>query len=240
MLFTIFNAIKLFFILLMFKNIYSYEIKIPGFLQNSNIHTKFNNILQNKYKNPIILDGVKSQFKKEFCEAISYTNKINFIEFTFDEFMIDLPHVSCRNCIIYVNDFLVGNGRILNYYEEMILKYIDKDTNLIVFNSDDIHKITFKDNSIIRLYETFRFPTILKKDLVKYINLTILKYEYHDFLYKIDWNKYNFQNMNFEKTNILLFEVNKLLQKYKYSTFNNINELIDIFINKSIYQLSKC
>jgi hypothetical protein len=207
---------------------------MPGFLQNSNIHAKFNNILENKYKKPIILDSIKCQFKKEFCEAISFSNNIKFIEYTFDQFMTELPYVNNENSIIYVNDFLIGNGRILNHYEEMILLSLNKNTNQIILNSDYIHKITFKDDNIIRLFEICRFPTIVKKDIIKYINFTILKYKYNDYLYNIDWNKHNFQNINFEKINILLFELNNLLNenKYIYSSIDNeINKILDELYN---------
>ena len=205
-------------------NAYSiHGAKMPGFLQNSKVHHYFHSLLENDFKKPILLDGDRKQsnFKKEFCESITKSNKLEFIDTSFDNFMIQMPHINNKNSVIYIDDFYIGNGRILNSYEEMIISSFDKESNLIILNSDDIDRIIFKDINIIKHYPIIRFPTINKNDINKYISYTILKYKYKDLLYNINWTLYDFSKMNFEKINILLFEVNNIITEKNYKYINN-------------------
>jgi hypothetical protein len=78
--------------------------KMPGFLQNSNIHHKFNDFLEQTLKQPIFLDGERKQsnFKKEFCESITHSNKLQFIDTSFNNFMLEMPHINNKNSVIYI------------------------------------------------------------------------------------------------------------------------------------------
>jgi hypothetical protein len=125
-------------------------------------------------KKPVILNGIETPLKKDFCKVISEINNIPFKEYRFDSFMTELPHVNNENCLLYINDFLVKHGRILNHYEENILLNINKNSNLIVLNTEfkDIHfsPITKKN-----------FNTILKSKNITINDLASLI----DFLSKI-------------------------------------------------------
>lgn len=205
--------------------------KYSRFLKNKSIHSVFNDIIKQELKSPIIFNGVKTPLKKDFCKIISELNDIPFKEYTFDYFMMNHPHVNNKNSILFVNDFLVGHGRILNHYEENILLNLNKNSNLIVFQSDDIKSISFKDNNIIRHFPIINFPEINKKEIIQYIYDIITLNKYNDDLYNLNWIKYDIEKLNFEKINMLLYELNNITKKNLDNLDNsiNINEMIESF-----------
>lgn len=203
--------------------------KYSNFLKNKNIYYVFNDVVKQDLKNPIIFDSIKSPLKKSFFKIISELNDIPFKEYTFDYFMMEHPHVNNKNSILYVNDFLVGHGRILNHYEENILLNLNKNNNLIVFHTDDINSIAFKDTNIIRHFPIINFPEINKKEIIQYIYDIITINKYNDDLYNLNWIKYDIEKLDLEKLNILLYKLNNLDKNNLDSNdlYNNVNKMID-------------
>lgn len=199
--------------------------KYSKFLKNKSVYNVFNDFLKLDLKEPIIFNGIKSPFKKDFCKIISELNNIPFKEYTFDYFMMEHPYVNNEKSILYVNDFLIGHGRILNHYEENILLNLHKNSNLIVFQSDDIKSISFKDTNIIRHFPIINFPEINKKEIIQYIYDIITINKYNNDLYNLNWIKYDIEKLDLEKLNILLYELN--INKNNLDSNHNINKMID-------------
>lgn len=198
------------------------------FLKNKPIYIELTNLIKDEYKNPIILDGEISPFKKDFCELICKINKIKYREYEFSDFIEKLPYLIHKDSVLYINDFLVKNGRILSNYEENRLLELRRDSNLIIFQSDNINNIPIKDNNIVKLFKIIRFPEFNKKDIIHYIYDTIEYNEYSDNLIWINWNNYDINKLNFEKINILLYEINRIFD-------NNFNhDILEIFLKNSI------
>jgi hypothetical protein len=211
--------------------------KYPKFLKNKSIYSIFNDLIKVEIKEPIILNGVKSSFKKDFCKLMSESNNIPFKEYTFDHFMLDLPHINNKKSLLYINDFLIDHGRILNNYEENILLNLNKNSNLIVLQADNIQTIAFKDSNIIRQFPIINFPEINKKEFVQYIYDLITINKYDNDLYNLNWMNYDIEKLDFEKINILLYELDNLKKKkvdLKY-LHNNINNIIYSLEDIKIY-----
>ena len=202
--------------------------KYSNFLKNKNVYNVFNDFLKVDLKESIIFNGIKSPLKKDFCKIISEINDIPFKEYTFDCFIMELPYINNKNSILFVNDFLVGHGRILNHYEESILLNLNKNSNLIVFQTDDIKSIPLKDTNIIRNFPIINFPEINKKEIIQYIYDIITINKYNDDLYNLNWIKYDIEKLNLEKLNILLYELNNISKNNVNPNYlDNINEMID-------------
>jgi hypothetical protein len=95
-----------------------------------------------------------------------------------------------------------------------------------------MNEIKFKDYDIIDLYPIYSISSI-KKEFIKYIEYIIEKYNYHKDIKSINWFKYDIDKLNFEKINILLYELNNLI--------NFPNELtnIEYDINELIKSLKR-
>lgn len=202
-----------------------------SFLKNKSIYSELSKRLSVEIKEPIILNSNKTNQKQQFCNLIASLNGIHFKEYTFNDFVQKLPHNKYMKSLIYINDFLVGNGRILNNYEEEILKYLHLTSNLIVLNTENLDTVPFKDLDIIRRFPIVQYPVLEKKDVVHYMyNITRFN-NYNDKLYLINWKKYNIEILNFENLNILLNEINNMLENgdnlsdIEY----NINNMINVF-----------
>jgi len=218
----------IFYFCIILKEVFSLNI-IPTFLKKSPIYHEINNLILNNVKTQFILNGDQNKLKKDLCYIIAQNNNINFKEYTFDKFMLKLPYTSHDNSLIYINDFLVKNGRILNFYEEEILLYLSKSSNLIVLESDNIETIPIKDINIIRRFKILQFPKIDKKQIIHHIYDIINKYNYHTDLYLFNWNVYNIEKLTFENINILLFEINNMV--IECQNFNFIHKSIPYMIN---------
>jgi hypothetical protein len=200
--------------IIVFINIYlvnSFSI-YPRFFNNPVIYD-IDGLLNKIVKQPIILNGNKTPLKKDLCRLLCEKKNINFLEYTFDEFMLKMPHLANVNKMIYVSDFLIGNGRILNHFETETLYSLQYTQNLIVFQTDNINNIPFKDNNIVRHFPIYHFPKISDKELIRYIYDAISIHNYDDELYLYDWIKYDIHLLNLEQINILLFEVNNLVKE---------------------------
>jgi hypothetical protein len=189
--------------------------------------TDLTNLLLYDYiEKVVILNGERTTIKRDFCKLLCDVNGFGFKELSYEDFITKLPYLKYEKTLIYVDNFMVGNGRIFNHYEESHLLHIPKTSNLIVFQSDNIETIPIKDNYLIRKFKLLQFPPIKNIDFNNYIYDMIRFNNYSDDLYGINWNHYdNLRKLNFEKINILLFEVNEM---YK----NNYDERI---IESDIY-----
>jgi hypothetical protein len=163
-------------------------------------------------KDAVILNGIRTSYKKTLCLSFSNTYNIMFEEFTFQNFIENVPHLKYENSIIYVKDFLIGNGRIFNNYEEYMLMNLKKTSNLILFESENIEAIPIKNNKIINNFRILQFPKLSKLDLIHYIYDLICFHKYNDELFLLNWNEYDLEDLNFEKINILLFELNDMIK----------------------------
>jgi len=201
----------------------------PKFLQNKNIYSDLNDIIKHNMKNPIILNSFKTPFKMDLCKIISEQNNIKFKEYTFDSFMNEVPFLNNKNSLLYVNDFLINHGRIFNHYEENILYNIHQNSNLIVFNTENLNAIAFKDLNLIRYFKIYEFPQIDKREIIQYCydNITINNYDTE--LYNLDWITFNIEQLNFEKINILIYLINNMFKNKK--NLNLINENVNNIIN---------
>ena len=223
---------KLFIIIFYFLNIlktYTALNIVPTFLKKSPIYHEINNLLCSDNKSPFILNGDRNQLKKNLCYIIAQNNNINFKEYSFDKFMLKLPYKYLDNSLIYINDFLVKDGRVLNFYEQNLLLCLSESSNLIVFESENIETISIKDINIIRKFKILQFPKIDKKHIINHIYDIINKYHYNNDLYLFNWNAYNIEKLTFENINILLFEVNNMINECQ--NFNFIHATIPDMIN---------
>lgn len=206
----------------------NHYMKFNDYFKKNEAFQIFNNLIQQELKHPIILSSSQLNYNEDLCRFFSNINNIEFMKYTFDDFMLELPYVNNQNCLIFVEDFLIKNGRILNQYEEFRLQELDENSNLIVFNSNELDTVPFKDINIIRRFKNIKLKTYTNKDLIHYINYVININNYDDNLYLINWKKYDLQNLSFEKINMLLFELDRML-KEKQSF--DILEFIDLMLN---------
>ena len=223
---------KLFILSFYFLNIlkeYTSLNIVPTFLKKSPIYNEINNLVLNTVKTPFILNGDKNQLKRNLCYIIAQDNNIKFKEYTFDKFMLKLPYNNLSNSLIYINDFLVNNGRVFNFYEKEILTYLSVSSNLIIFQSDNIENISIKDINIIRKFKILEFPKIDKKKIIQHIYDIINTYNYNSDLYLFNWHSYNIEKLTFENINILLFEINNMVNECQ--NFNFIHASIPEMIN---------
>ena len=180
---------KLFIIIFYFLNIFKTYTAlniVPTFLKKSPIYHEINNLLSSDNKSPFILNGDHNKLKKNLCYIIAQNNNINFKEYTFDKFMLKLPFTSSDNSLIYINDFLVKDGRVLNFYEQDLLLYLSESSKLIIFESSVL--LGFESILIALLLIFFDKILLIKSfslDLLSLLSLLSL------------FNKVPFGNINF-------------------------------------------
>ena len=229
----------MFIILIIFNfllsKLYGYNLQNINFLKKYDIKNELANLLYKNDLKAVILNGEKTTLKKEYCRLFCQINNFRFKKFSYDRFINELPFNKYEKTLLYIDDFLVGNGRILNHYEENILMNIPKTSNLIIFESENIETIPLKDLKLIRYFKILEFPKIIKKDIITYINDMILFHEYNSEMYMLNWSEYiNIEKLSLEKINILLFEINEMMSvniKFRiiHNQINNmINELLFI------------
>jgi hypothetical protein len=228
----------MFIILIIFNillsKIYGYNLQNINFLKKYEIKNELSNLLYKNDLKTVILNGGKTPLKKEYCRLFCQINNFRFKKFSYDKFIHELPFNKYEKTLLYIDDFLVGNGRILNHYEENILKSLPKTSNLIIFESDNIDTIPLKDLNLIRYFKILEFPKITKKDIVNYINDMILFNEYNCEMYMLNWSEYiDIEKLSLEKINILLFEINDMIRENM--KFRIIHNKINTMINELLF-----
>jgi len=210
-----------------------YNIELPDTIRKSNTYHTMEKLIKNKYDSPIILDSSQFLLKKEIIESITFSNRMSFTELSFEEFMINMPHLMYKNTIIYIPDYLIKYGRIFNEYENMILENINSNSNIIIFGSENVDVIPFKDDRINKQYKIIEFPRINREDMIFYIFDKIEEHQYDKYLYFIPWDKIELEKLNYELINILLFELESIKDDFSldiitnHLLFNIINDMLD-------------
>ena len=199
------------------------------FIKKTDFYNKILQLTKNELKEPIILNGNKTPLKKDLCHIICENSTLKFKEFTFDKFLYEKPHLKYNNKLLYISDYLINHGRILNHYESSELIQIPKTTNLIVLEAENINSIPYKDINVNRKFDIIEFPIIEKKEIVRYIHNLILHYNYNDDLLLLNWINYNIELLNIEKINILLFELNDMINEN--NTINYVHKSINFMID---------
>jgi hypothetical protein len=185
--------------------------KYTKFLSNKKITNDIQTIFDSCEKYPFILDGIKTPHKRDFMTIMARKNNYEFTNYNFNDFILKAPFLETKDSVIYINDFMVGNGRSVTEDEQLVIFNIPLSTNIIVFESTYIRTIPYKDSRFIGKFNIIEFPSIRKRDIIQYI-YDIVKYNnYNDLIYVINWKEHNIENLSFEKINILLFEINMII-----------------------------
>lgn len=223
---------KILLVFLSFNLIKSSQKTYNGsFLKKYKIYSEIDKLFKKDINAPLILNGEKSKLKCDFCKYMCSLNNYRFKEYNFDNFILNSPYLSCEKTLLYINDFMVGNGRIFNNYEQEKILHLPVTNNIIILQSDNIENIPFKDNNIVKRYSIVQFPKISKKDIINYIYDIINIYDYDSNMYILNWSEYNLNNIELEYLSMLLFEVNSMFKnnvKFKV-IHNNMNFLIEEF-----------
>ncbi len=206
------------------------KIHNGSFLKKYNIYQEINSLFKNKNNYPMILNGEKNKIKRDFCKYMCVLNNYEFKEYNFDNFILKSPYLSEENTLLYVNDFLIGNGRIFNHYEEEKILHLPQTNNIIILQSDNIESIPFKDHNIVKRYKLLEFPKLVKKDIINYIYDIIDLYNYDNNMYILNWSEYNLENIELEYLNMLLFEVDNMFSNN--IDFNTIHNNMNFFIEE--------
>lgn len=218
--------------------------KYTKFLSNKKITYDIQTIFDSCEKYPFILNGHRTPHKKDFMNIIAHKNNYEFKDYNFKDFILKAPFLETKESVIYVNDFMVGNGRSVTEDEKLVISNIPLSTNIIVFESTYIRTIPYKDARFIGKFEIIEFPIVRKRDIIQYI-YDIVKYNtYNDLIYVINWKEHDIENLSFERINILVFEINMMINNILevngtllHADFedieNNINHMISYF--KNIY-----
>ena len=207
---------NIFLLQLFIISVYSYSsslYKNIDYFQKLNFYNDLKKYYLVKDKSPVILDGIKTDFKQNTCSIFCDINDIKFKLYSFDNFILKRPHLIYENSMIYVHDYLIGNGRILNEYEKEAMYSLPETSNMVFLQTDNINTIAFKDLYLNKKFKILNFPTISKKEYIRYIYSVINYFKYNDDLLLLNWNYYNIEILDFEKINILLFELNKMLNE---------------------------
>jgi len=200
------------------------------FLKKNNAYTKLLQLSNNKLKDPIILNGNKTPLKKDLCNIICEDSNLKFQEFTFDKFIYEKPHLNYENNLLYISDYLIGNGRILSQYEFNSLLEIPQTSNLIVLEAENLNTIPYNDINLNRRFEKVEFPIIKKIDIIRYISELIICYNYNDDLLLLNWINYNIEILNIEQINIFLFKLNNMLNEN--NNIRDIKKSINLIIDE--------
>jgi hypothetical protein len=222
---------KVLFLLLNLNLTIGYKKIINGsFLKKYTIYSELNNLFNKKDNSPLILNGEKNKLKRDFCKYMSILNNYEFKEYNFNDFILNAPYLNFDKKFLYVNDFLIGNGRIFNHYEEEKILHLPQTNNIIILQSDNIESIPFKDQNIVKRYKLLQFPKINKKDIIHYIYDVIEYYNYNNNMYILNWIEYNLENIDLEYLNMLLFEIDNMFQNN--IDFNIIHNNMNFFIEE--------
>lgn len=194
--------------------------KVTKLFKRLDIYNDISLNIQSKMKNPIILNGPETPLKKDFIENVFASSFIPFCSYSFNKFIFEKPYIFNINTAIFVDDFLINDGRQFNQEECDILLNLRNNANYIIFNANNIETIPYQDKRINRRFEVLNFPLIGKKDIVHYIYDIIHNNQFNDDMFCIDWEKYDIHLLNLPKINSLVKDVEHLL---KYKMEYNIN-----------------
>jgi len=216
--------------------------KYTKFLSNKKITQDIQKIFNSASKYPFILNGHKTSLKKDFMNIMAYRNDYDFMNYNFNDFILNIPFLETQKSVIYVDDFMVGNGRSVTDDQKLVISNIPLSSNIIVFESTYIRAIPYKDARFIGKFEIIEFPMIKKRDIIQYIYDIVRYNNYNDLIYLINWKENDIENLGFEKLHILIFEINMMMNNIievkgtlLHSDFeeieNNIKHMVSHFNN---------
>jgi hypothetical protein len=199
--------------------------KVDKLFKRLDIYNDISLNIQSKMKNPIILNGPETPLKKDFIENIFESSFISVCSYSFNKFVFEKPYIFNINTAIFVDDFLINDGRQFNKEESDILLNLRNNANYIIFNANNIETIPYQDKRINGRFEVLNFPLIGKKDLVHYIYDIIHNNEFNDDMFCIDWEKYDIDLLSLSKINSLVKDVEHLLKFKMEYNINNYEKI---------------
>jgi hypothetical protein len=217
------------------KSKFNTVIQLPYFLTKNNAVNTLQSIIQKGSKTPIIVDSLNISFKKDIIEYTAFLNKKTYVESCYEHLINNVPHLRFSNSVIYVPDFLIKHGRIFNEYEKNFLKSINTNSNLVIFGSENLKDIVFKDDEINNLYKIIDFPKIYRKDIIFHIFDMIEINKYDQYLFTLPWSEIEVEKLNFEMINILLYELDSIKKEFSKATITK--KLIKNLVNSMILHI---
>jgi len=216
--------------------------KYKNFMNRKHEYNKLMNLINSNEKRPILINGKKTCFKKDFCKTFCEINNITFREYQFDQFILELPYKKYKNYIIYVSNFFIDYGRVFNEYEKYILSNLIQTNNLIIFESENINIDEYVSDSLfLKNMKKIEFPEITKKYIEDYIYYVISFHKYNYSMNLLNWRSYDIDNLDIEKINLLLFTLNDMFNQY-YSLrkiHNNVNNIIESIVESDYFMYNK-
>lgn len=217
-------------LILLIKLVYSFEF---SFSKYNNFGTKFliNNELDKIHNSneKIILESHEgdSLWRNDYINLYCKKNKIKFFNIDFDSFISSNKIFNYD--IIYINDFLVKDGRILKENEiDKILNY----KKILILGCDELSRVSYKDYNLLSKFEKVKLDKISKKEIMHYIYSLIDYYKYNDQLMMINWNNYEINLLNFDKVEKCFFLFNVYISLNKKLGKNIIvKDVIYLFLN---------
>lgn len=183
------------------------SIKFPSYLKrNTNIRS-LEYLIKKGSNTPILIDG-DGNFVEEVLRKFASDCRKKVHDVTYDKFIETVPHLCGSGNIIYVHDFLPKQiGRIFNEYETNFMQGLRCDKNLVVLETNELQKIPFKDDEMLKSYHYLKFPTIHRKHLVLHVKNMIEQNGYDEYLANLPWDSVPLEQLNFELLNILIYDL---------------------------------
>jgi hypothetical protein len=221
---------------------YINNVKYLEYLNNNENKNFIEKIIKSKQSHLLFLNGLKIPLKKDFCHLISKKNNIPFEEWTMNKFMCKKPILHKSNHLFYIKDFDFTKLNDNSFDKELLFE--ENNKNIIICNihiqNNNINNI---DDAVLKKFRIVNFTDI---NITKLIFKMIDENSYNSHLKMIDWNFfYGIQELNLEKINILLFELDSLFQNnvyiqklYEFNSRYNIdnNQNIDNNDNNDNYE----
>jgi len=190
-------------------NISSLEFSYSRF--NTLIHEKeIKNTLNNLiYEDDIIkiINNPDQKWLKDCFEIYCHNEKISFESISYHNFFNDLY---TPTDFIFVEDFMVGYGRILIDIEKDKIRKYNKNSKLIL-HVNDYSNLVLKEDEFIKKYKTYSFPKITKRHINNYIFNMIEYYQYHKDLFLINWKKFDIDKLDYHKLEDILFSMHLIM-----------------------------
>lgn len=189
------------------------SVKLPSFLKRHTNIRVLDYHIKHGTNTPIVIDGDRN-FVKEVIDTSALNEGKKVFEISYDELIKTVPHLCGSNNILYVYDFLPKQlGRIFNEYETQFMQGLRSEKNLIILGTEDIEKIPFKDDDMLKSYSYLKFPTIHRKHLVLHVKNMIESNRYDEYLNGLPWDIVPLEHLNFEMINILVHDLAMLRQE---------------------------
>ena len=170
-------------------------------------------------------------YKNELLNIYCNYENINFESIQYDDFIN--YNYNEKSDIIYINDFLTYNGRImLNEEKDIILKY-NKSAKLIL-NVEDSDNLILIDHHFLNKFNDILFPKMNKYILNTYIYNLIEHYHFDDLIHTIHWSSYDINQLSLKEIENLIYKIHLSYQLKKDIDKDYIKKLIYVHMMDSI------